>query len=381
MIVPTLQQLETDIRQDLEQALGITSVFQRRAINAFAAVQAGKLKAFYLAIGKLQKNIFVDTADPEAAGGTLERYGRVKLERNPFPATNGTYMITVTGQAGGIVAQGLTFRNPINNEVYEVTTTMTLTGTTASVQIISLNPGRGAILTVGDTVTATAPIVNVQSDATVASVQIEPQNAEDIEVYRQLVLQAFRTEPQGGSAADYRIWAADAEGVVRIYPFVGSQAGIINIYVEANTANRVPTQQILNDVQSVVEFDPDETKPLNERGRKPLSAWQINYLPITPVDIDVTISGLNDSSPAVINTIRTSIETYLEGIRPFVSGADDPNAVNDTLRISELIRIVQQAIGVNNFFNSLTMQVNNSQVNSFRFVNDDIPNLDNVTAS
>src|SRR5690349_13978165 len=95
--IPTTNQLYEDILADLEAEYGQSiPLFGKIFLRAFAGVQAAKLKLLYLSIANLQKNIFIDTADPEASGGTLERFGRIKLGRNPFPATAGQYEIQVT---------------------------------------------------------------------------------------------------------------------------------------------------------------------------------------------------------------------------------------------------------------------------------------------
>ncbi len=110
--IPTLSQLISDVRTDLESKFGDSiPLVGKIFLNALAAVQGGKLKLYYLVIGSLQKNIFVDTADPEATGGTLERFGRVKLGRNPFPATAGSYVVEVTGTVGAVILAGTTFRS------------------------------------------------------------------------------------------------------------------------------------------------------------------------------------------------------------------------------------------------------------------------------
>ena len=380
MIIPTLVQLESDIRSDLEQAFGIDNIEDKRYLNAIAAVQAAKIKQLYISIAKVQKNLFPDTADSELSGGTLERAGRIKIERNPFPATQGVYDITVTGVIGGVVSRGLTFRTS-NNFIYQVLADVTLASTTAIVSVISLTAGRESLLTSGQELIATSPIVNVENEAIVSAVTTEPQDAESLDQYRAFVLQAYRTEPQGGSAADYRIWVSDAQGVTRIYPYVGSQAGIINIYVEADTADKIPSQSVLDDVLAVINFDPDTTKPLNERGRRPLSAWVINILPVVTLEVDINITNLSDDSAPVLAAIKSNIETYLETIRPFVAGADDPNLVRDTLRRSELTRIVLQSITSSNLFDDITLTVNNNVVDSFRFLNQNIPLINEVTAS
>ncbi len=91
----TYAQLYTSIKADLEAQMQTNiPVIGKAMLWVFAVVQAGKLWLFYLALAGVQKNIFVDLADPESMGGTLQRFGRVKLNRDPFPATAGVYTAT-----------------------------------------------------------------------------------------------------------------------------------------------------------------------------------------------------------------------------------------------------------------------------------------------
>ena len=96
--IPTLSELYTSVKGDLESEIGINlPLFGKSYIRGLASVQAGKLKLYYLAIASVQKNIFPDLAESELTGGTLERFGRIKLNRNPFSAVAGKYEVTVTG--------------------------------------------------------------------------------------------------------------------------------------------------------------------------------------------------------------------------------------------------------------------------------------------
>jgi hypothetical protein len=137
-----------------------------------------------LAVAKVQKNIFVDTAEPEASGGTLERFGRVKLNRNPFPAVAGQYVITITGQAGAVVPAQSTFKADDSTssagQLYILDTQYTLVSATATITVRALTAGLAAKLIPGDTLTAAQPIALVDSSAVVASEFIQPLAAEDL---------------------------------------------------------------------------------------------------------------------------------------------------------------------------------------------------------
>src|SRR5688572_3872346 len=237
--IPTLNQLYTSILNDLETEFGNNiPLFGKNFLRAFAAVQAAKLKLFYIALGGVQKNIFVDTADPENSGGTLERFGRIKLGRNPFPAQAGQYTIEVTGSVGATIPASSTFKSNDDalspGKLYVLDLAYTLIATTDTITVRALQAGTDSRLEVGDQLTATAPIPNANSLAQVTAESVTPLDAETTEEYRHKVVEAYQLEPQGGAASDYRIWAADVQGVARVYPYAKSgEPGVVDVYVEA----------------------------------------------------------------------------------------------------------------------------------------------------
>ena len=108
---PTLTELYQAISTDFKQSFSINSENDlKRTLIALASSNAGMLKLFYLALFVVQKNIYPDLADSENNGGTLERFGRVKLGRDPYPATQGIFKITVTGTIGAEVAINTQFK-------------------------------------------------------------------------------------------------------------------------------------------------------------------------------------------------------------------------------------------------------------------------------
>jgi hypothetical protein len=378
--IPTLRELYDGIISDLEAEFNVTiPIIGKNFLRVMAAVQAAKLKLYYLAIGNLQKNIFADTADPEASGGTLERWGRVKLGRNPFPAIAGQYEVEITGTPGAIIPASTTFKsdddstNP--NKLYVLDSAYTLLASTDSITVRALEAGTDSQLEIGDTLTATAPIANVDRGATVTAESEGPEDAEEIEAYRRKVLDSFRLETQGGSATDYRVWAADAQGVEKVYPFAKSgSANEINLYIEATTdhsPDRIPDSSLLEEVEEVVEFDPDETLELNERGRRPLGVFEIHYLPIIPLTVTIEITDLSATS-AEQTLIKTGLVNDINTIRPFVSAADVLEDRNDVLDRNRIIGVILQA-KPGAIFDGVTLYIDGIEVTSQTFENGDIP--------
>ncbi len=379
--IPTITQLQAQIENDLRSKLSITTTWTGKvALRIIAMVQAAKLKLFYLFTAKVLKNIFVDTADSEATGGTLERFGRVKLGRNPFPAEPGIYTLNVTGNIGGVIAKGVTFKSTSNSlnpdYIFEVTTAVTLTGTTGTVEVIALTAGKDSELQVGDELEATAPIEDVDSIADVDSVDTSPVDAEDLETYRQLIIESFQLEPQGGAATDYRIWSADASGVRTVYPY--SKNGypyVVQVYVEATEANTSPGQPVgtppasmLTDVEDVIELDPDTTKPINERGRRPLQAV-VEVLAVQTKGVTITVNDLSDKTAPTLAAITSALEDLFYEIRPYIPGADGETR-NDTLYLSAVVAAIYAALGKSVNFSSVTITIDGTVYASYVFGDD-----------
>jgi hypothetical protein len=223
----------------------------------------------------------------------------------------------------------------------------------------------------------------VNKTATVSAEYVAPSPAEDIEAYRLKVIEAFQLEPNGGSVGDFRLWAADAQGVARVYPYAKPDApGEINLYVEATAADSTdgfgtPSAGLLSDVEDVVELDPDTTKSIDERGRRPILAI-VNFLPVTIRNIAIIVISFDDLTGEKQAAILNAMNVRVAAIRPFIAGADALNAKNDVLHnntiISEIMALYPGAI-----FGAVQMYVDGVLENSHTFVNGDIPNLVSIT--
>lgn len=387
--IPTLTELYNQIIADLETAYGGTlPTFGKNFLRAQAVAQAGKMKLFYLMLANLQKNIFVDTADEETLGGTLERFGRVKLNRNPFPATAGQYIVQVTGSVGASITSSTTFKSNDDSSspgmLFVLDNTHVLISNPDTITLRALTPGLDAKLSIGDGLTATSPMVNVNSPVTVVSESVQPLAAEDIEEYRQKALDAYRLEPQGGAASDYRLWAADAQGVEQSYPYAKTgAANEINLYVEATTADSIdghgaPSAGLLLAVEAVVELDPDTTKPLSERGRRPLGVFQVHYLAVTPKKVDIQITSFSGITTDIQTLISQAVTEALSRVRPFVAGADILSQKNDIFSINSIISIILEA-RPGSIFGAVQLTVAGVIESSHTFVNGDIPYLGAIT--
>lgn len=387
--IKTKQQIYDEIVLDLENKLGITlSAFGRVLLRILALVYAGALKLVYLSIGFVQKNVAPDLADPEEKGGTLDRFGLLKLGRKRFPATQAQYTATVTGTTAAVIPAGTTFKSDSNalnaGYLFILDNAYTMPSGTGTITIRALTAGSESRLVVGNTLSATSPIDDVNRVITVATETVIPQAAETIEEYRAKIIQAYRIEPQGGSKGDYRLWGYDAQGTREIYPYASSgNNNEVDIYVEATIADSTdgrgtPTSTILSDVEDVIEASPDTTLTLAERSRRPLGVFLVNVYPIALKEIDINIASFADLTAAKQATILAAITEALYNVRPFIAGIDIVAERNDIFDTNRIGAIVLAAVPGSSF-GTITLSVDSVPMASYQFDNGEIPYLDAIT--
>lgn len=382
--IPSIIELNEDIANDLRSKLGLTDDDLKKVASALPLVLSGQFKLAYLFLGDIQDNGFPDKASSGLQGGTLERQGIIYLNRNPFPDSIGVFKISVTGVAGSVLRSDLTFKSnddALNaGQVYILDSEYTLTGTADEVEVRSIGAGVDYNLSVGNNLTITEPVIGVDKTVSISEVVTQPTAGETEDLYRQAILNAIQLEPQGGSRGDYRIWSGDAQGVRLIYPYVrDGDASTIDIYVEATIVDSTdgkgtPSTAIMNDVFEVIKFDPDVTKPDYERTRKPMQA-NVVVSAISLIPVDITITGLNDSSTSVRNAINNSVTEFLYGVRPFIDGADLLRNKNDVLYSGNIQAVVTDTLVNGNFFNVLELKVDGNIITSYEFGLGNIPYL------
>jgi len=382
--IPTVAELYDSIVTDIETEFGVVIPDEGKSfLRALSAVEAAKLKLFYLGLANLQKNIWVDTADPVAVGGTLERFGFTKRQRYPNPATEGVYLCTVVGTTGAVIPALTQFKSDDDSTspgyLFILDTAYTLTGTSDVISLRALTAGRESVLEVGDNLTSTAPIVNVNSQVAVSAVTTDPINAETIEEYRAKAIQAYQLTPQGGAPADYRLWGLDAAGTRQIYPYASSgNPNEVDVYVEALPAdsiggNGTPTPTILAAVAADIEAD-----PTTGVGRRPLGVWQVNTQSVVVKDVDITINSGGTITVPQQALITQALTDDVYNIRPFIAGIDAVADRKDVLSPYGVGSVIVATIG-GVVISSISIDVDGSPVTSYMFDNGEIPYITSIT--
>lgn len=378
--IPTLTSLRELILDSLSAGFdaGIDEE-SKAALNVLADTQAAQIKQLYLAAAEIQKNIFIDTCDEE----TLLRYGTERLNRLPFAAVAGVYTVTVTGTIGATIPAKTTFKSDDSAKnpgvIFILDNAYTLLASSDTISLRCLTLGEGGKLEVGDTLTSTAPIPNVDKTATVFAETTQPLSAETTDDYREKVLQSMRLEAQGGAPGDYRIWSADAQGVQRVYPYATSgQTSEVDVYVEATIADSTdgkgtPSAQTLLDVEAVIEQNPDTTIDTNERGRRPINA-EINVMAVTIKEVAITVTGFLGLTLQDQTDLFTAFKSAIANIRPFIAGTDSLSEKNDIIDTNKLIGvIISTRPGA--VFTSVTFTIDGTPSTSYTLTGGNIPYL------
>jgi uncharacterized phage protein gp47/JayE len=382
----TIVELKEQISKDLRNRLNLSDDKLKKVLDAFSGVLAAQFKLAYLGIEDAQRNLYPDTADTFENGGSLNRLGSIYLNRDIRPATSAIYKVNVTGVEDSVLRTGLTFKSNIDssnpNKLYILENEYTLTGSNDLITVRSVDGGLDYSQDNGNNLTITEPVIGVDKTVTINKNGFvsftDPLAAETTQEFRNSILNAIQLEPQGGSKSDYRIWASDAAGVRFVYPYVkDGEAGTVQIFVESSGNGGVPNQAILDEVEEVINFDPDETKPTAQRARRPIQV-NLEVVPIDPVDVEINITGLEDSSTSVRDSIELNLIEFLRNIRPFVDGSDLVRNKNDILYSAKLQGVVSDVLDPDNFFNNFSMLIDGVSQTSFIFSREKIPNLINV---
>lgn len=353
----------------------------KRVLTAIASSDAAMLKIFYLALLDVQKNLLPDLADYESMGGTLERFGRLKLGRDPNPATQGRYSITITGVSGTTLPIGTQLVNKLTNKYYTTDSSVTLSGSSGVTTILADKSGSDTLQS-GDILYTVNTIININSQVTVASALTTPVDSENLEDYRNLIKQSYRLEPNGGSSSDYIYWALDVPSVRTVYPYT-SAPGMANIYVEGISGNGTVSQSTLDllwkssDKTGVFEQDPDITLSDYERGRRQLGFVDLNLMSVTALPVVITITNLKDHSSSITTSIESEISSMLHDKRPYIAGVGDINNRNDTLYFRDVVSALDNALTNGNTYDDVSVTVNGISI-PFQFLNGNIPVLENI---
>jgi uncharacterized phage protein gp47/JayE len=368
--IPTLSEIYDDILSALQDEFTISlNPFGNAFLVALAGVFAGVFKLMYLFVGMIQQNIWVDTCDYE----TLLRYGNTILKRLPFAAVAGEYTVTISGVSGAIIPAGTTFLSNDSStspsQLFLVTSTYTFSSGTGTFNIIATLGGEDSALVVGDTLTITAPVVNVGSTATVTVVVTNAEDAETEIVYRQKVIDKIQLDGNSWSAAAYRIVGLDIVGVLQTYAYAKSgESGAVNVWLEGTTYGTPCDASSITDYETAIEL----VRPLGVQN------VYVDACPIMDVAVVITMGSFPAYTVAEKALILTALSNLCNNVRPFIASCDVVANRNDVLATYNIISTINQAVPAKGFSN-ISFTVDGTSVTSWTADNGEIPYLTSVT--
>lgn len=283
--------------------------------------------AQYLAM--LADEMMVDKAQ-----AWLERHGNQRgIYRKSASTAAGT--VTVTGKIGGMIEAG-DEAVAKDGTVLVATVGLTLEATTAPLAVEAKETGAAGNLAAGVKVSFTRAIVDVDAEATVAGTAGLSGGAdiEDIEDYRERILEYMREPPMGGDENDYVKWAKEVPGVTRAW-----------VYPKEMGLGTVTLRFMMDKVRAAFDGIPQGTTASTLAAgdgdqqtvfdyivsRRPVTADLFVVAPI-PDAIDVTIADLSTDTPAVRADIAANIA---DAIRR----DSKPGGITRASRIDEAVSI------------------------------------------
>jgi len=314
---PTLEQLVTRVKTDLEARLnGGGAVLRRSVIAVFARVIAG---ASHLLHGNLEYNYlnaFPDTADDD----NVIRWGAI-WGINQEPAEFSIGNVTFTG-VNGTSVPALTQIQRADEVLFETQTPGVIAGGTLTVDVAAVVAGLDGNTDAATVMTMASPITGIDTNVTVAAGGlVGGADLEDPEDLRVRLLDRIRVQPLGGAETDYIKWALEVPGVTRawVYPnHLGPGTVGLRFVRDDDPGSIIPSAGEVTEVQDYIDI------------LRPVTA---DFLAIAPVaaPLAFTIDITPDTA-----AIRSAVEAELTDL---IRRAAEPGGTLYLSQINEAISI------------------------------------------
>jgi uncharacterized phage protein gp47/JayE len=237
-IRPTLSDLQNQVSQDITSALpGSDGLLRFSNLSVLGKVQAALAHMHYGYLDWIaqQSTPFTSTGEYLQGWGALKK---VYIK----PATQATGSVTVSGVPGTLLPKG----SPINrgDGVGYTTTADAIVGSNGTVTVSAIANADPQALTgafgntaAGTAMTLVSAISGITSSGTAATAFTGGADLEADDAFRQRVMMAYQTTPQGGANNDYLTWALQVPGVTRAWAANnGFGVGTVVVYVMLDNA-------------------------------------------------------------------------------------------------------------------------------------------------
>ena len=333
---PSIKQIYANIINDIETETGQTiPVLSKMFLKVLALSLSGVWIILYKYGSDAAKQRF-----PQTANETFLSYlgSLTNIDRQSATYFNG--VLTLTGStSSGIIQASTQFISRLSGNVYLVIESAYIQNGSFTVKIKATQSGANYNLAVSDSLDFVSPLFGVGNTGTVSEITTLAQDDEDIEQYRQRVINAYKRKAQGGAAVDYTIWGEEPQAILKVYPYTNQTLpGVLDLYIESNVqTDGIPTQEELDLCKSYVDFDPDT----NLATRKPLTV-EINYYPITRKAYKIRVIGLSPDTPANRELVNNALYDYIAEIEPYILGVSINR--NDTFNTASMTAVAQNVL-------------------------------------
>lgn len=351
-------------------------------IRVFCRVLAGVFIILYKQIGWYFLQLFPETADWQEVTilgqriRPLVKLGALFGIGEPLAGVQWQGIIEVDVlKTGGVLYSGTQLKSSVTGKFYVASETKTLLLNKESVKVVCTEIGTAGNLEVNDVLNFVNPYGFIKSEAVILEVERMGLDEELEANYRERLINRFRLQPQGGALADYRIWAADVPGVLRVYPYNDKeQPGGVLLYVSGIPSvfnDRIPDKGLLKKVGEVCTYDPETGKAI----RKPLTAMldpkndgsYENIKPVSVVEIEVAVTGVTGIAPAdFAELIKPALKNYFLDRDLYIRGLSDDNNRTNVISKNHVITVINQiAVTAKAVFEEVVLKKENVVFSSY----------------
>lgn len=325
---PTLDQINARIQADIKAKIGTQASFLRRSwLNIFGRVLAGAVHLLYGYIQWAVRQLFIVSADDESVIKKAALYG---LARKAPAFASG--MASFTGTAGVTVPSG-TIISTADGVRYQTTVAKDLVVGPTVIAIRAMASGESGNLDTGEALILESPLAGVNDEVTVFSTVSGGADIESIDALKARYLTRVQRPPQGGSKADYELWAKELPfvGLVMVYApgeisSIGGTANFIPpvgevwVYFANPESTATPSQAEIDQVQAYLNV------------RKPVTATvQVKGIVNRLIQIAVAIK------PSATSTLTLAKQDVKNALKDMIGEQALPTATLYLSQINEAI--------------------------------------------
>ena len=383
MGIPTTAQQTADNLARFESKLAQQAPINDKAfLRVLSALEAVLFTTLYKNSINQIKQVLAITAGETGLTVLGDEYG---VPRKVAVAANLT--ITLPGVNGIIIPNTIDFVGDANGLRYRVDASATITGGIATISVTSNDPGAVGNLNNGDTLTIGTQVPGAETVATVLQTDTVGADEEDLELWRQRILDIERAPGGGGNAADYRNWAQEVAGVARAFPFAGNPITLLSpdtppertVYIEATpdiNPDGIPSQALLDSVRASISNDPETGLSRPPLG---LTDGTLFVEPILRLEFFVVVAGLNIDAgleTEIKESITTQLDLYFSSLQPFVDGVDPALVRNDSITTLTVSNVVQDVlVGSGGFAQNVSFNLGGTTLLEYALAQNEVAKL------